>query len=242
MADYGELQELSRQYSIPMISIEELIRYRRIREHLVTRLVSVPLPTAEFGTPTVIGYQVAHENQEPLALVWGDLTSVDAPLVRMHSSCFTGDVLDSLRCDCGDQLRIAMSMIQAEGAGAVVYLPQEGRGIGLLAKLRAYQLQDEGLDTVEANHKLGFKADMRDYMVGLQILKDLGLSRVRLLTNNPKKTDAFVYTGVDLTVVEQVPIVAPPHACRTNYMATKRDKMGHLLPEDVVRKPGFRDE
>jgi 3,4-dihydroxy 2-butanone 4-phosphate synthase/GTP cyclohydrolase II len=238
MADYAELQELSRSLSIPMISIEELIRYRRIREHLVTRVVSVPLPTAEFGTPTVIGYQVAHENQEPLALVWGDLNSVDAPLVRMHSSCFTGDVLDSLRCDCGDQLRIAMSMIQAEGTGAVVYLPQEGRGIGLLAKLKAYQLQDEGLDTVEANHRLGFKADMRDYMVGLQILKDLGLSRVRLLTNNPKKTDAFVYTGVDLTVVEQVPIVAPPHACRTSYMATKKDKMGHLLPDDVVRPPG----
>jgi 3,4-dihydroxy 2-butanone 4-phosphate synthase/GTP cyclohydrolase II len=167
-------------------------------------------------------------------MVWGDLTSVDAPLVRMHSSCFTGDVLDSLRCDCGDQLRLAMSMIEAEGTGAVVYLPQEGRGIGLLAKLRAYRLQDEGLDTVEANHRLGFKADMRDYMVGLQILKDLGLSRVRLLTNNPKKTDAFVYTGVGLTVTEQVPIVAPPHACRSGYMAAKRDKMGHVLPDEVV--------
>ena len=235
MADYTELQEISRQYSIPMISIEELIRYRRIREQLVTRVVSVALPTTEFGTPQLIGYQVAHESQEPLALVWGDLRSMEAPLVRMHSSCFTGDVLDSLRCDCGDQLRMAMSMIRDEGAGAVVYLPQEGRGIGLLAKLRAYQLQDEGLDTVEANHRLGFKADMRDYMVGLQILKDLGLTKVRLLTNNPKKTDAFVYAGVDLTVVSQVPIVAPPHACRASYMAAKRDKMGHLLPEDVVR-------
>lgn len=238
MADLAELEQLSRQFAIPMISIEDLIRYRRIREQLVTRVVSVPLPTAEFGTPTIYGYQVAHETQEPLAMVWGDLTSVDAPLVRMHSSCFTGDVLDSLRCDCGDQLRMAMSMIQAEGTGAVVYLPQEGRGIGLLAKLRAYRLQDEGLDTVEANHRLGFKADMRDYMVGLQILKDLGLSHVRLLTNNPKKTDAFVYTGVGLTVTEQVPIVAPPHACRSGYMAAKRDKMGHVLPDDVVSPPG----
>ncbi|MBL8812707.1 MAG: GTP cyclohydrolase II [Planctomycetaceae bacterium] len=236
MADLSELHEISVQYQIPMISIEELIRYRRIREHLVARVVSVPIPTAEFGTPTVIGYQVAHENQEPLALVWGDLSKADAPLVRMHSSCFTGDVLDSLRCDCGDQLRMAMSMIQAEGTGAVVYLPQEGRGIGLLAKLKAYKLQDEGLDTVEANHRLGFKADMRDYMVGLQILKDLGLSRVRLLTNNPKKTDAFVYTGVGLTVVEQVPIVAPHHECRADYMAAKKTKMGHLLPDEVVKR------
>jgi len=237
MADYDELQALAKQYTIPIISIEELIRYRRTREQLVTRIVSVPMPTAELGTPMVVGYQVTHESQEPLALVWGDLTKAEAPLVRMHSSCFTGDVLNSLRCDCGDQLRMAMKMIHDEGTGAVVYLPQEGRGIGLLAKLRAYQLQDEGLDTVEANHRLGFKADMRDYMVGLQILKDLGLNRVRLLTNNPKKTDAFVYSGVDLIVVEQVAIVAPPHKCRTNYMAAKRAKMGHLLPDEVVTNP-----
>lgn len=237
MADLAELLAMAKQYQIPMISIEDLIRYRRTREQLITRIVAVPMPTAEFGTPTVVGYQVAHETQEPLALVWGDLTKSDAPLVRMHSSCFTGDVLDSLRCDCGDQLRMAMKMIHEEGNGAVVYLPQEGRGIGLLAKLKAYQLQDEGLDTVEANHRLGFKADMRDYMVGLQILKDLGLTRVRLLTNNPKKTDAFVYSGVDLTVVEQVAIIAPPHKCRTSYMAAKRDKMGHLLPRDEVTLP-----
>ena len=152
----------------------------------------------------------------------------------MHSSCFTGDVLDSLRCDCGDQLKMAMQKIHEEGTGAVVYLPQEGRGIGLLAKLKAYKLQDEGLDTVEANHKLGFKADMRDYMVGLQILKDLGLSKVRLLTNNPKKTDAFVYGGVNLEVVEQVPIIAEAHECRNGYMATKKEKMGHVLPDDAI--------
>ena len=235
MADYAELQSIAKEYDIPMISIEDLIKYRRLREQLVTRIVAVPMPTADFGTPMVVGYQVAHEIQEPLALVWGDLTKVDAPLIRMHSSCFTGDVLDSLRCDCGDQLRMAMKMIYKEGTGAVVYLPQEGRGIGLLAKLKAYQLQDQGLDTVEANHRLGFKADMRDYMVGLQILKDLGLNRVRLLTNNPKKTDAFVYTGVDLHVVEQVPIVAPPQVLRTGYMTTKKEKMGHVLPDSVVQ-------
>lgn len=226
MADLSELQSIAHEYDIPIISIEDLIRFRRLREQLITRIVTVPMPTAEFGTPMVIGYQVAHEIQEPLALVWGDLSKVDAPLVRMHSSCFTGDVLDSLPCDCGDQLRMAMNMIFKEGTGAVVYLPQEGRGIGLLAKLKAYQLQDQGLDTVEANHRLGFKADMRDYMVGLQVLKDLGLSRVRLLTNNPKKTDAFVYTGVDLHVIQQVPIVAPPQSQRTGYMTTKKEKNG----------------
>lgn len=236
MADLAELEEISRQYDIPIISIEELIKYRRVREQLVQRVVEVQIPTGGFGAPRIYGYQVMHENQEPMAIVWGDLTKVEAPLVRMHSSCFTGDVLNSLRCDCGDQLSLAMQMINAEGAGAVVYLPQEGRGIGLLAKLKAYKLQDEGLDTVEANHKLGFKADMRDYMVGLQILKDLGLSKVRLLTNNPKKTESFVYSGVNLEVVEQVPIVAPPHAHRNSYMATKKEKMGHVLPDDAVGK------
>lgn len=241
MADLDELQTIATEHNIPIITIEELIRYRRVREQLITREVEVKIPTARFGTPSIIGYQVAHEAQEPLAMVWGDLSSVEAPLVRMHSSCFTGDVLDSLRCDCGDQLHMTMQMINQEGVGAVVYLPQEGRGIGLLAKLRAYKLQDEGLDTVEANHRLGFKADMRDYMVGLQILKDLGLTKVRLLTNNPKKTDAFVYSGVDLEVVEQVPIVAPHHECRTTYMATKKTKMGHLLPDDPSPSDAARE-
>ncbi|MEO2018829.1 MAG: GTP cyclohydrolase II [Fuerstiella sp.] len=236
MADLAELEAISAEHDIPIITIEELIKYRRIREQLITRVVEVRIPMRDCGTPQVIAYQVTHEDQEPMAIVWGDLTKVDAPLVRMHSSCFTGDVLDSLRCDCGDQLHMAMQMIYSEGAGAVVYLPQEGRGIGLLAKLKAYKLQDTGLDTVEANHKLGYKADMRDYMVGLQILKDLGLHRVRLLTNNPKKTEDFVYNAVDLELVEQVPIVAPPHECRNNYMATKKEKMGHILPDNVVGK------
>jgi 3,4-dihydroxy 2-butanone 4-phosphate synthase/GTP cyclohydrolase II len=231
MADFAELQEISREHQIPIIAIEDLIRYRRTREQLVTREVEVQIPTEHYGTPTVIGYRVAHEAQEPLAIVWGDLTqSEPPPLVRMHSSCFTGDLLDSLRCDCGDQLRMAMRAIHEAGTGVVVYLPQEGRGIGLMAKLKAYRLQDEGFDTVEANHRLGFKADMRDYMVGMQILKDLGLNRVRLLTNNPKKTDAFPLAGMDLTVVEQIPIIAPERPERARYMATKRDKMDHKLP------------
>ena len=219
----------SKEHDIPIISIAEIIQHRRIRENLIDRVVEVSIPTEEFGTPKFIGYKVEHEDQEPIAMVWGDLSSVEAPLVRMHSSCFTGDILGSLRCDCGDQLHIAMQMIVDEGCGAVVYLPQEGRGIGLTAKLKAYELQDHGLDTVEANHRLGFKADLRDYMVGLQILKDLGLQQVRILTNNPKKTEAFE-DWVDLKVVEQVPLVAPSNKHREKYMEAKRSKMGHLLP------------
>jgi len=233
MATPEELAAMSQEFDIPIITIEELIRYRRLREQLVTREVEVDMPT-RYGTARMIAYHVAHDDQQPLAIVFGDLRATEAPLIRMHSSCFTGDVLDSLRCDCGDQLHMALQTISEAGAGAVVYLPQEGRGIGLVAKMKAYKLQDEGYDTVEANHKLGFKADMRDYMVGLQILKDLGLSKIKLLTNNPKKTSAAVFTGVDLEIVEQVPIIAPPEKHRERYMATKRDKMGHLLPPDEI--------
>jgi 3,4-dihydroxy 2-butanone 4-phosphate synthase/GTP cyclohydrolase II len=229
MADFDELQELCQEFQLPMVSIAQIIQHRRIRERLIHREVEVAIPTEEYGTPRFISYKVDHDDQEPLAIVWGDLQAVPAPLVRMHSSCFTGDILGSLRCDCGDQLHMAIEMIVQEGCGAVVYLPQEGRGIGLAAKLQAYKLQDQGLDTVEANHRLGFKADLRDYMVGLQILKDLGLTQVRILTNNPKKTEAFEQ-WVDLKVVEQVPIVAPHHEHRSRYMDTKRRKMGHLLP------------
>lgn len=230
MADAEELKEISEEFDIPIISTAEVIRHRYISEKLVHREVEVPINTKNYGTVQVIGYSVEHEGQQPVALVWGDLSSVEAPLIRMHSSCFTGDLLDSLRCDCGDQLHMAMDAICREKTGAVVYLPQEGRGIGLIPKLKAYVLQDEGYDTVEANIQLGFKADSRDFTVGVQILKDLGLTRVRLLTNNPKKTDSDVYTGFNLEVVEQVPIVAPPHKDREFYLQTKRDKMGHILP------------
>jgi 3,4-dihydroxy 2-butanone 4-phosphate synthase/GTP cyclohydrolase II len=238
VASRDRLHAIGREHELPIVSIEALIKYRRLREKLVNRVAEADLPT-RYGPSRIIGYRVQHEpGNEPVAIVMGDLRTVDAPLVRLHSSCFTGDLLDSLRCDCGDQLHMALQMIGAEGAGALIYLPQEGRGIGLIEKIRAYSLQDEGLDTVQANTALGFRADPRDYGIGLQILKDLGLSKVRLLTNNPKKTDAFMYYGYDLTVVDQVPIVAPPVAERRRYMDAKRDKMGHVLPTHGGRDNG----
>ena len=229
-ADRVALVAIAKEHGLEIISIEELIRYRRRREKLVYRIAEADLPT-RWGAFRVIAYGVKFESQQPLVLVAGDVAKARDPLVRLHSSCFTGDLLDSLRCDCGDQLHMALDMIGSEGVGVLVYLPQEGRGIGLVEKIRAYQLQDQGLDTVEANLALGFKADSRDYGIGIQLLKDLGLRRVRLLTNNPKKTDAFVYGGFDLEVVDQVPILPPVHEFNERYLATKRDKLGHLFPD-----------
>ena len=228
-ANRNELLQLAADFDLEIITIEELIRYRRHSEKLVYRLAEADLPT-KHGQFRVIAYGVKYEEHQPIVLVMGDLSKVPVPLVRLHSSCFTGDLLESLRCDCGDQLHMALEMISREGAGALVYLMQEGRGIGLIEKLKAYALQDQGLDTVEANLALGFKADMRDYGVGIQLLKDLGLTKVRLLTNNPKKTDAFIYGGFDLTVVDQVPIAPPINEFNAGYLAVKREKMGHRLP------------
>jgi 3,4-dihydroxy 2-butanone 4-phosphate synthase/GTP cyclohydrolase II len=228
-ANRDELFAIAERFGLVITSIEELIRYRRIREKLVYRQAEAVLPT-KYGEFRLIAYGVKHESQEPIVLVMGDLAKVEAPLVRLHSSCFTGDLLGSLRCDCGDQLHMALERIGQEGTGVLVYLPQEGRGIGLTEKIKAYALQDEGLDTVEANLALGYKADPRDYGVGIQLLKDLGLSKVRLLTNNPKKTDAFIYGGFDLEVVDQVPIMPPVHEHNARYLATKREKLGHALP------------
>jgi 3,4-dihydroxy 2-butanone 4-phosphate synthase/GTP cyclohydrolase II len=230
-ANRDELIEIARTHQMEIISIEQLISYRRRNEKLVHRTAEARLPTP-YGEFQIIAYRVDHEELEPVVLKTGDLETAKSPLIRMHSSCFTGDVISSLRCDCGDQLRMALQMIGQEGVGAVVYLPQEGRGIGLAEKIKAYSLQDQGLDTVEANHALGHKADMRDYGIGLQILKDLGLSEVRLLTNNPEKADAFVYGGFDLKVVDQIPILPPITEHNARYLAAKRDKMGHLLPDD----------
>jgi 3,4-dihydroxy 2-butanone 4-phosphate synthase / GTP cyclohydrolase II len=224
-----ELFALAQRFDLEIISIEALIRYRRRTEKLVHRLAEANLPT-RFGEGRIIAYGVRHEEQQPIAIVIGDPGSRPEPLVRLHSACFTGDLLASLRCDCGDQLQLAMQMIGQEGAGVLVYLPQEGRGIGLVEKIKAYGLQDQGMDTVEANVALGHQVDSRDYGVGIQILKDLGLSKVRLLTNNPKKTDAFIYGGFDLEVVDQVPIIGPIHEHNAKYIAAKRDKMGHHLP------------
>ena len=229
-ADREALFTLARDHQLEIITIEELIRHRRSREKLVYPIAEADLPT-KWGHFRVVAYGVKFEAQQPLVLVMGDVSSVAAPLVRLHSSCFTGDLLDSLRCDCGDQLHLALDMISREGAGVLVYLPQEGRGIGLVEKIRAYQLQDQGLDTVEANLALGYKADSRDYGVGIQLLKDLGLRQVRLLTNNPKKTDAFIYGGFDLEVIDQVPILPPVHEFNERYLATKREKMGHRFPD-----------
>jgi len=226
------LYQLAAQFNLQIITIEDLIRYRRVREKLVYRMAEAHLPT-RYGRGRVIIYGVKYENQQPVAVIIGDPTQVPQPLVRLHSSCFTGDLLASLRCDCGDQLQMAMEMIGREGAGVLVYLPQEGRGIGLVEKIKAYKLQDEGMDTVEANLALGHQADSRDYGVGIQLLKDLGLSKVRLLTNNPKKTDAFIYGGFDLEVIDQVPIVGPIHEDNVRYITAKRDKMGHKLPKDL---------
>ena len=230
-ATRDRLFEIASENNLKIITIEDLISYRRGHEKLVSQIAKAELPT-RYGQFTIAAYKVEFETQQPIAIYMGEPDKTElAPLVRMHSSCFTGDLLDSLRCDCGDQLDLALKMIAREGAGVLVYLPQEGRGIGLAQKIKAYALQDQGLDTVEANHALGFKADMRDYGVGLQILKDLGLNQVRLLTNNPKKTEAFNLRGFDLEVVDQVPILPPINEHNEKYLATKREKMGHKIPE-----------
>lgn len=230
-ANRNELFQIARKHNLAIISIEDLIRHRRRSEKLVYRLAETILPTKNYGEMKLIAYGVKYETSEPIALVKGDLSAVEAPLVRLHSSCFTGDLIESLRCDCGDQLHMALDMINREGAGVLVYLIQEGRGIGLVEKIKAYSLQDKGLDTVEANVALGYKADVRDYGIGIQLLKDLGLTNVRLLTNNPKKTDAFIYGGFDLHVVDQVPIAPAPNEYNARYLQTKREKLGHRLPD-----------
>lgn len=231
-ATRDQLLELAEKHQIQIISIEQLIAHRRVSEKLISRECEAKLPT-RYGEFTLGIYNVKYEDQVPIALIIGDVAHPDrVPLVRMHSSCFTGDLLSSLRCDCGDQLHMALDMIGREGLGVLVYLPQEGRGIGLTEKIKAYALQEQGLDTVEANHALGHKADTRDYGVGIQVLKDLGLTRIRLLTNNPKKTEAFQLRGYNLEVVDQVPILPPPNKYNLRYLATKRDKMGHELPLD----------
>ena len=229
-ASRSELEGMAEEHGLEMITVEQLIRYRRRSEQLVHRTGEADLPTKR-GMFRIIGYGVNYEAQEPIALVMGDLASREAPLIRVHSSCFTGDLIESLRCDCGDQLGMALDMISHEECGALLYLPQEGRGIGLREKINAYALQDNGMDTVQANLALGYKADPRDYGVGAQILKDLGLTKIRLMTNNPKKTDAFIYGGFELEVTEVVPITPPVNEHNVQYLRTKREKMGHHLPE-----------
>lgn len=223
-----ELIEMAKKFNLKICTVADLIKYRRQREKIVERVAEANLPT-KYGLGRIYAYKIKYEPEEPIAIVYGDISKVEAPLVRLHSSCFTGDLVASLRCDCGDQLHMALSKIQEEGAGVLVYLPQEGRGIGLTEKIKAYALQDQGMDTCEANLALGFPVDLRDYGVGIQILKDLGIHKIRIMTNNSKKVDAFIYDGFDLTVTEQVPIQAPCNEYNRFYLETKREKMGHKI-------------
>jgi 3,4-dihydroxy 2-butanone 4-phosphate synthase/GTP cyclohydrolase II len=226
MARRPELEAFAREHGITLVTVAQVVAHRLQHERLVRREAQARLPTP-WGEWTIVGYRNAVDDAEHVALVCGDVAGRDDVLVRMHSKCLTGDVFHSERCDCGWQLHTAMRMIAAEGRGVVVYLDQEGRGIGLLNKLKAYELQDEGADTVEANRQLGFKPDLRNYGIGAQILLDLGLTGIRVLTNNPMKLVGI--EGYGLAVRERVPIEPPRTDANAGYLDVKRDKMGHLL-------------
>lgn len=234
-ATRDEIFKIAEQFSLEVSTIEELIRYRRSREKLVYRKAEASLPT-KYGMGQIIVYGAKYEDMEPVVVQIGTPETAktpeaaQSPLVRIHSSCFTGDLIGSLRCDCGDQLTNSMKKLQEEGYGYLLYLPQEGRGIGLAEKIKAYKLQENGMDTVEANLALGHRADSRDYGIGLQILNDLGLTHIRLLTNNPKKIDAFVYSGFDVKLTDQVRIFGELTPYNEHYIHTKVEKMGHIWP------------
>lgn len=226
MARLPDLLEFRRKHSLKLITIRDLIRYRNEKEQLVQRAVDVKMPT-DFGTFRAIAYTNEVDNKEHVALVKGQIDSSQPVLVRVHSECLTGDVFHSHRCDCGPQLEAALRQIDEAGAGVLLYMRQEGRGIGLINKLKAYQLQEQGFDTVDANIKLGFAPDLRDYGIGAQILKDLGVRRMRLLTNNPRKIKGLEGYGIE--VVERVPIQMAENEDNARYLRTKKAKLGHML-------------
>ena len=232
MARVPDLIPYCERHVLKMITVADLIEYRRRHEQLVERTTTVKLPTAH-GAFTAVAFQETLTGKNHIALVKGEVDGVENVLVRVHSECLTGDVFHSLRCDCGEQLELALARIEAEGRGVLLYLSQEGRGIGLLAKLKAYELQEQGFDTVEANLRLGFAADQREYGIGSQILADLGLTSIRVLTNNPKKISGI--SGFGLEVVEQVPIEVSPNAENRSYLDSKRDKLGHKLHHQDLR-------
>lgn len=227
MARVPELMKFAREHDLKIVTIKDLIGYRMKAERFVHRVSTTKLPTEFGGDFTVIAYSNDVDTNIHLALVKGEITPADKVLVRVHSECLTGDVFGSRRCDCGEQLHKAMKIINEEGKGVILYMRQEGRGIGLVNKLRAYELQDRGMDTVEANIKLGFNADLRDYGIGAQMLVDLGVRNMRLMTNNPKKIIGL--EGYDLKVVERVPVEIRPHEKNLGYLKTKKKKLGHML-------------
>jgi 3,4-dihydroxy 2-butanone 4-phosphate synthase / GTP cyclohydrolase II len=240
MASFEELQDLARRFDLKIVTIADLIKYRRRTEKLIRKMAESPLPTRQYGTFMMHAYLSDVDDKQYVAFVQGDVGDGEPVLCRIHSSCVTGDLIESLRCDCGDQLHLALSKISEEGRGVLLYIEQEGRGIGLVNKIRAYALQDQGADTVEANELLGLKADMRDYGIGAQILVDLGIRQILYMTNNPSKLKGL--EGFDIEIAETIPLRAEPNPHNIRYLDTKRTRMGHFLSPAEINSSDHQGE